>query len=56
MPDVLVALRAFPRYRMLMLTLERIGVRHAGGVCRGGAAGAEPLRRSNGRRGVRGTR
>ena len=26
LPDVVVALRAFPRYRMLMLTLERIGV------------------------------
>jgi hypothetical protein len=26
LPDVLVALRAFPRFRMLMLTLERIGV------------------------------
>ena len=30
MPDVLLALRAFPRYRMLMLTLERMGVAHAG--------------------------
>jgi hypothetical protein len=27
LPDVLVALRAFPRYRMLMLTLDRMGVR-----------------------------
>jgi hypothetical protein len=26
LPDVLVAVRAFPRYRMLMLTLERMGV------------------------------
>lgn len=26
LPDALVALRAFPRFRMLMLTLERIGV------------------------------
>ena len=25
-PDVLVALKAFPRFRMLMLTLERIGI------------------------------
>jgi hypothetical protein len=28
-PDVLMAIRAFQRYRMLMLTLERIGVRRA---------------------------
>jgi hypothetical protein len=28
--DALIAIRAFPRYRMLMLTLERIGVRHPG--------------------------
>ncbi len=27
MPDVLVALRAFPRYRMLMLTLDRMGIK-----------------------------
>jgi hypothetical protein len=27
LPDALVALRAFPRYRMLLLTLERIGIR-----------------------------
>jgi hypothetical protein len=27
LPDVLVAMRAFPRYRMLMLTLERMRVR-----------------------------
>src|SRR6185295_7838612 len=26
-PDVLVVLKAFPRFRMLMLTLERIGIR-----------------------------
>lgn len=26
-PDVFVAVRTFPRYRMLMLTLERIGIR-----------------------------
>ena len=26
LPDVLVAVRAFPRYRMLMLTLERMGI------------------------------
>lgn len=26
LPDTLVALRAFPRYRMLMLTLERMGI------------------------------
>ena len=29
MPDVLVALRVFPRYRMLMLTLERMGLTRA---------------------------
>src|SRR5439155_18159811 len=29
MPDVLRALRVFPTYRMLMLTLERMGVMHA---------------------------
>ena len=38
--DVLSAIRAFPRYRMLMLTLERMGVRRAAVVRRGGAAGA----------------
>ncbi|MEO8256355.1 MAG: hypothetical protein ABI868_03330 [Acidobacteriota bacterium] len=27
--DVMTAIRAFPRYRMLLLTLEQIGVRHA---------------------------
>ena len=26
LPDVLVAVRAFPRYRMLMLALERMGI------------------------------
>ena len=28
MSDVFVAVRAFRRYRMLMITLERIGIRH----------------------------
>lgn len=30
LPDALVAVRAFPRYRMLVLTLERMGVRSPG--------------------------
>ena len=34
------AIRAFPRYRMLMLTLEQIGVRLTRRSMRGGAAGA----------------
>lgn len=29
LPDALVAMRAFPRYRMLVLTLERLGIRSA---------------------------
>ncbi|HUR35958.1 MAG TPA: hypothetical protein VM032_19280 [Vicinamibacterales bacterium] len=30
LPDALVAVRAFPRYRMLVLTLERMGIRTTG--------------------------
>jgi hypothetical protein len=48
-PDVLIAIRAFPRYRMLMLTLERIGVRHAA-VYASAARRAQQLARVDGRR------
>ena len=41
MSDVFVAVRAFRRYRMLMITLERIGIRQSGDV-RGGRAPREP--------------
>jgi hypothetical protein len=30
LPDALVAIRAFPRFRMLMLSLERMGIRNPG--------------------------
>jgi hypothetical protein len=49
MPDVLIAIRAFPRYRMLMLTLERVGVRHAA-VYASAARRAQQLGRVDGRR------
>src|ERR1700681_4227447 len=49
MPDVLIAIRAFPRYRMLMLTLERVGVRHAA-VYASAARRAQQLARVDGRR------
>ncbi len=49
-PDVLTAIRAFPRYRMLMLTLERIGVRHAS-VYAAAARRAQQLSAVDGRRG-----
>jgi hypothetical protein len=48
-PDVLVAIRAFPRYRMLMLTLERVGVRDAA-VYALAARRAQQLARIDGRR------
>lgn len=49
MPDVLIAIRAFPRYRMLMLTLERTGVRHPA-VYATAARRAQELARVDGRR------
>jgi hypothetical protein len=49
--DVLVAVRAFPRYRMLMLVLERMGVRHAA-VYVAAARRAHQLSALGGRRGV----
>jgi hypothetical protein len=49
MPDVLIAIRAFPRYRMLMLTLERIGVHHPA-VYASAARRAQELARVDGRR------
>jgi hypothetical protein len=49
MPDVLIAIRAFPRYRMLMLTLERVGVRHPA-VYASAARRAQQLARVEGRR------
>ncbi len=55
MPDVLIAIRAFPRYRMLMLTLERIGVRDAA-VYTSAARRAQELARVDGRQGIRGAR
>ncbi len=42
MPDVFVATRAFRRYRMLMVTLERMGIRNPA-VVRGGGAAGQPV-------------
>ena len=47
--DILTAIRAFPRYRMLMLTLERMGVRRAS-VYATAARRAQQLSSLDGRR------
>jgi hypothetical protein len=49
-PDVLIAIRAYQRYPMLMLTLERIGVRHPA-VYASAARRAQQLAGVDGRRG-----
>src|SRR6185503_9271381 len=49
LPDVLVAVRALPRFRMLMLTLERMGIRDPK-LYAAAARHAEQLTSLNGRR------
>jgi hypothetical protein len=48
-PEILTAIRAFPRYRMLMLTLERMGVQHVP-VYAAAARRAQQLSSIDGRR------
>jgi hypothetical protein len=48
-PDILIAIRAYQRYPMLMLTLERIGVRHPA-VYASAARRAQQIARADGRR------